>query len=238
MKKFLLAAALVGLSAVVPLSGAAAAPPSLAGLSARQVLAWSVVAMHSAKSVTRISHEKVLTQSVTATTSSTWNAGVQHLDLLGRRGEVVFVHGVVYVRLDAGLVTPEFHSKVAGVANRWVSFTRVSKYYAVFSTGLTLSSLLSKIAPTGVLTMSRPITLNGVNVVAIAGKVATTNSLVKASATLFIATTPPFLPVQETITALVSGVTVSAVTMFKNWGSPLEIVAPKVFTPSWRISLP
>ena len=215
---------------------AAATPTTLAGLSPRQVLGVSVSAMRVARSVTRISHEFVLARSVTATTLSTGAAALQHVDVLGHRGEIVLVRGVAYVKLDPTLVVDEFHSLVPGVANKWVSFTRRSKYFAGLTTGLTFSSLLNEVPPTGALAMSRPTTLRGVPVVAVTGTAVTTN--LKASATLFIATSPPFLPVQETVTAQSSGVPVSAVTEFKNWSSVPVIVAPRIFTPSGKLRLP
>jgi hypothetical protein len=94
---------------------------------------------------------------------------------------------------------------------------------------VTLPSVLQELTPAGPLSATTT-TVDGKSVIAVAGKDNATVGVPGGTQTLYVSTTPPFLPVEGKVHATSSGITVDLVIQMKNWGVALNVIAPKVFT--------
>jgi hypothetical protein len=98
--------------------------------------------------------------------------------------------------------------------------------------------LLLVMHPADVLSLTAPTTINGVAVIGVAGKLNVATFGVGGTATVYVATSAPFLPVQLSLVESKSGVSTNVTFTLKNWGAPVSITAPKNFTPIGQTNLP
>lgn len=238
MKKTLTGAVL-GLLALVPaLSGAGASPPaSLTGLSPGEILSTSLAAARAKGSATTIGATTVLGVHLRETTTSGLRSGYGYENVNGHEGAVVFLHGVVYAKLDAYLVKLDYGTPDRAVANRWISLTRASKYYTALAEGIAFPSVLQQMHPTGALTTTPVATTDGVATIGVTGGINPALDTASGSETLYVATTAPFLPVEAVVKESQAGVRATITLTPKNWGVHVTVVAPRGFTSITKTAL-
>jgi hypothetical protein len=239
MKKSLVAIAILSLIGVVPVAtGAQGAPTSLTDLTGAQIMAIATKAAVGEGTVTRTVIANLLGTGVKSKTTSTLRSGIQTGTVRGHKLDVVYLNGVVYVKLDAALLKSEFGQSLPSLANKWISFTKGHNYFTQFSAGLTLPSLVTILTPAGALSVSTPVTIDGQQTVAVSGDVSGTTSSTQGSQTVYVSTTPPFLPVRVVVLSALSGSTKPAEDIvFKNWGVPVTITRPSSYIASWKTKL-
>jgi hypothetical protein len=225
----------VGLFPTVTNAGASA---TLSGLSPSQILATSIRSAAREKSAATVATTTVLGISVKLVTNSGPRSGLGFETVDGHKGEVIFLNGVLYAKFDADLIKFNYGVSNAKAANKWISITKVSRYYNNLSTGIAFPSILAELQPSGTLSASSPSTLDGVSVIGITGKPNPVLGATSGSQTLYVATTAPFLPVEVVIKADESSIPVVLTVTPKNWGAPVSVSAPGVFTPIARTTLP
>jgi hypothetical protein len=236
MKTSLVVAALLGVVGVVPLAvSAGAAPASLTGLSGTQILALTTKAADTAGTVTRVATIGSVERSVT---TSTLNSATQSGTANGHVIDDVYVAGVVYVKFDAATLTNVFGAKTAPLAHRWIAFTKGHPYFAEFTNGLTLPSLISIMSPAGKLSVSAPLVVGGHSVVQVTGFVHGATSSAQGYQTIDVSTTAPYVPWGLSIRSG-SGAASSVVesVAFKNWGASVSITRPLNAIASWKTAI-
>lgn len=236
MKKSLTAVAALSVLGVIPaLSSASAAPTTLNGLSAQQILSTTLKAANAQKTATSVISTSVLGITLKGVTEAGPSSGIGYLTVNGHKGEIVYLRGVIYFKFDPTIVKFEFNSTSSTVANKWISLTKKSRYFANLAEGDTLPSLLQQLTPAGTLSAT-PTTVNGTSVIALVGKA---NSTVGAAGTqtLYVSTTAPFLPVAGKVHASSSGITLDIAIQMKNWGVTLNVTRPKVATSITKTAL-
>ena len=238
MKSTLTGAVLGLLALVPPLSGAGASPPaSFTGLSPSEILSTSLTAARAKGSATTIGATTVLGVHLRETTTSGRRSGYGYESVNGHGGTVVFLHGVVYAKLDAYLVKLDFGTPDPAVANKWISLTRASKYYTALAEGIAFPSVLQQMHPTGTLTTTPLTTTEGVATIGVTGGVNPALDTASGSETLYVATTAPFLPVKVVVKVSQAGVHVTITLTPKNWGVHVTVVAPRNFTSITKTAL-
>lgn len=238
MKKSMTAVAAMSVLVVIPaLSSAAASTPStLSGLSAQQILMTTLKAASAQKTVDSVITTSLLGLTIKAVAKSGPSSGIGYLSVNGHQGEIVYLKGVIYAKFDPTIVHFEFHSSVPSVANKWLSITKASRFFSNLALGDTLPSVLQELTPAGTLSATST-TVNGRSVIALSGKDNATVGVPGGTQTLYVSTSPPFLPVEGKVHATTSGVTLDLVIQMKNWGVALSVSAPKNFTPISKTSL-
>jgi hypothetical protein len=240
MRKSLTAVAVLSVSALVPTlsSAGAATPTTLTGLSAQQIMSASIKAAIAKKSATTVVTTSVLSINVKEVTVSGPQSGSGSEVIDGHKGEVIYLKGVVYAKFDAYLVHFNYGVTDSAVVNKWISITKGHKFYSNLSSGITFPSVLQEMQPIGTLSASAPKTINGVSAIGITGNPSPLSGTTSGSETLYVSTTTPFLPVEVTIKAVESGITVVLTVIPKNWSVPVSVTAPKVFTSISKTKLP
>ncbi len=239
MKRSLVATVVLGLVIVAPAVGAGAtAPTSLSGLTGAQVVAASEAAALAQGAVTRSVTADILGSSLTSLTVTMLRSGIQFGRIKGHKVEAIYLHGVVYVKLDAVAAKTYFGASVTGVANKWISFTKGHTGFAIFDQGLTLPGLLKILGPSGTLSVTGPTTFDSQSVLAVSGNLYGATSSIQGTQTLYVSTTAPFLPVGMVVLSALSGSNRPFETVtFKNWGVQADITRPANFTPSWQTKI-
>ena len=146
MKKSLVGATLLILVGAVP--------TTLIGLSGAQIVAISAKAAVAQDAVTRTVIANLLGSGIHSKTTSTKIGGIQFATVRGHQIDVVYVNSVAYVKMDAYSIKAVFGLTNAKIDNKWISFTSGHNYFAQFSVGLTLPSLVGVLTPGGTLGVS------------------------------------------------------------------------------------
>ncbi len=240
MKKALTVVVALGVAAVTPLGTAGASSPrihsarvsspaSILTLSARHIVDVSLANARAQGSCSNVSRGAAVGLSFSATTQSGANVAEQSIVFNKARGTALLVAGTAYVRLSAKLIALEFGRTAPQLADRWIAISHGDKVFASVTTGMLFSSMLSQVLPSGTLSKSKVVTLDGVNVIAISGGANARLGLSAARQTLFVAAHAPYLPVALDAAGRSQGVPTTLTVTFSHWGEPLHYVAP---TPS------
>ncbi|HEY5121213.1 MAG TPA: hypothetical protein VII84_06525 [Acidimicrobiales bacterium] len=241
MWKRLAAATAMGLFATFAMfsSAGASSPTSLASLTGAQIDSLALAQMKAEGSYTVVAVSSDSDFNASSVTSSTLTSGIRHDDVNGQRGERLFLHGVAYARFSAGLGKIYFNKSVPTLANRWISLTRGHAYYSAFSSAMIEPTLAPLLVLHGTLSVSAPLTFDARSVVAINGDNTVSSGTTSLTETLFVANTPPFVPVALVLTRHQSGSSKTIEEMtFKNWGLPVTVPAPSHSTPSSQLKFP
>ena len=238
MKRSLIAVTVFALAAVPLASVAGATPTSLSGLSGAQIVQVTTKAALAQHAMTRKVSADFLGVTLNSTVTTTLSGGVAFGSVQGHKIETVYLNGVAYVRLDKAAAAIYFGSKGAKLANKWISFTKNHTGYADFSQGMTLPAMCKILSPGGALTVTGPSTVDGQQVLAVAGDLTGQASSTQGTATLYVSTVAPFLPVKLVMFSPLTGTSTPLETIvFKNWGLGTTVVRPSVFTPSWKTAI-
>jgi hypothetical protein len=153
-------------------------------------------------------------------------------------GKVLLIKGHLYVNESAALITLQFGKADPKWANRWISIPQGNAAYVPFSSGLLFSSMISQVRPAGTLRKSKIGTLNGERVIAISGSANAELGLTKSVATLFVAASAPYLPVELLAGGRSQGIPTSLTVTFSRWGHHASYRAPSGVTPISSTDLP
>jgi hypothetical protein len=240
MRKSLTAVAVLSVLGLVPAlsSASGATPTTLTGLSARQIMSTAIKASIGQGSATTVVTTSVLGIKVKEVTISGPRSGSGSEVINGHKGEIIYLNGVVYAKFDAFLVNFNYGVKDSAVANKWISITKGHKFYSNLSSGIAFPSVLQEMQPIGTLSASAPQIINGVSAIGVTGNPNPLSGTTSGSETLYVSTAAPFLPVEVTIKAVESGITVVLTVIPKNWGVPVTVTAPKDFTSISKTKLP
>jgi hypothetical protein len=112
-------------------------------------------------------------------------------------------------------------------SGKWISIASSDAPYPSVTKAVTIASTLSQIRPTGHLKLTASTTKAGQSVIGVAGGLpgqASTGT--KGSATLYVSTSSPTVPIVFSAEQTSSGVKETDVGTFSRWGKALGIVAP------------
>jgi hypothetical protein len=216
----------------------ASTPTSLTGLDAAQVLNVSLKAASTEHSASVVLTTQVGTNTVRQVITSGPRSGYATEDVVGHKGQYIYVHGVLYVKFDATLLHFMFGVSDNAVANKWISSTKGDKYYANMSEDLTLPSMLQVLHPSGTLALTAPTTINATSVIGVYGGLGGGFGTLQGNETLYVSAVAPYLPVQLVVNYTTAGTHVITLVTPKNWGVPVSVDAPTVFTSIKKTSLP
>jgi hypothetical protein len=231
MKRTLpLALAALALAAACGSGGGGAATGVLGSKTAKQVLASAVVAAKKSGTV----HFKLLgtesgqTESIVGDASS--GDGREIITAGSVKIEALVVHGAAYVEGNTGGLEDQMElsaTDAATYAGKWISVASTDAPYASLTKAVTLASTLSELQPTGKLSLTAATTKAAHAVIGVHGGLP--GSPVKGttgSATLYVSTSHPTVPIVFDATETSSGTKETSVGTFSKWGKPLNLVAP------------
>lgn len=147
----------------------------------------------------------------------------------GARWESLIADDKVFITGDAkGLEDEGFPSSVATTyANKWISIAPTDSPYKTIVGELSFYPALVRLAPIGSLTLTAPSTRDGQQVVGVRGSVSTSaGSTAKGTATLYVATAKPTLPIAYSAVAVDNGQTATETGTFSTWGEPVHFTVP------------
>ncbi len=220
------AAAVLGPSfgTLVAMPGAGAAMAPFGGQSASQVLGEALAASNQEGSAHDVA---VFTSGGVSTVfvqDSAAQSGEQSVTIgTKEKATVILLDNVAYITGNRPAVTGFFgFPKNLGptLAGKWISFQPTDQGYSTVSAGVTLSSALKEITPTGPLSMGRTTKVGGKSVVGIAGKVPGGHE------TLYVATTGAPLIVEAQASGHSGTHSGTDRITFSRWGEPVNLSAP------------
>jgi hypothetical protein len=235
MKKVLHVIAAVTLASMMTGEAAAAASHSavvnLTDLSAAQIVSLSLSNARAIGACTNSAKGTEVGNTFGSTTSSGADEARESTYFNKSTGTVLLIKGHLYVNESAALIALQFGKADPKWANRWISIPQGNTAYVPLSSGLLFSSMMSQVRPAGTLHKSKVGTLNGVKVIAISGSANAELGLTKGIATLFVAASAPFLPVELLAGGRSQGVPTTLTVTFSHWGHQVSNSAPTSVTP-------
>lgn len=213
----------VGLASCLAACGGSSTPTSssgITGLSASQVLARTKSAVLQQGSVHIQVRGSAKGTNATFSEDSGRSEGRQDITVGSNHAQVVLVSGVAYIEGDQQTLQNFFGLSPAASARgagKWIAIHSSDPQYKDVTSGVTLSSALDQILPTGTLTKQTVAAVQGRQVVAVHGQLP--NS---PPGTLYVAATGNPLPVEETAGDSTGTETVT----FSNWGESISLSAP------------
>ena len=142
-------------------------------------------------------------------------------------GSVIYVTGSEAVMGEALKMTDADAAKYAG---KWVSLQKTDAPYETVAKALAPSAELTPYTPVGNLKIGNVSTLRGRSVLAVLGA-ASEEAGASATATLYVSTTSPFVPVGGSLVGTGSQNGDSEVVAFTAWGEKVHPQAPTSATP-------
>ncbi|HUY21010.1 MAG TPA: hypothetical protein VMV22_01585 [Acidimicrobiales bacterium] len=234
------AVTLVGLTVGACGSSSTATPTAhvgdLAGKTPAQVLSAAVAAARAQRTAHYVmtAHNGGQTQTISGDAGP--SEGQQTVKQGTQQIKVVYVASVAYVQGNAGGLSSVMGLKAATAntfAGKWIAIHKTDGgLYSSIAQSVTLVSTLTQLEPSGNLTLTGLATVAGRQVIGVRGGLpGQAQSGVTGSATYFIATTHPTLPLR--FSGQVKSGTQSALDdgSFSKWGVPLHLSAPTTTVP-------
>lgn len=217
--------------ALVCLVGACGGPAAggLAGKSAAEVIALARAAATKEGSFHFIDQTGTGSQAQRLVGDSAANAGEQALK--GPNGvlEVRLVDSIIYVNASEAVLESALTLSAAVAApnaGKWISLKSTDAPYQTVARTLEPTAELTPYTPVGSLKIGNVTTLRGRTVLAVSGS-ASSQAGAQATATLYVSTTAPYVPVGGSLIGTGSQKSESEVVAFTAWG---EKVRPQVPT--------
>ena len=217
------------------LAGACGAPSTggLTGKSAAEVIALAQAAatregsFHFIDQTGTGKHAQVLVGDSSAT------AGEQ--EVKGPNGdlEVRRVGSTIYVNASELVLTSALKldaANSAAYAGKWLSLDKSDAPYETVAKALDPSSEISPYTPVSNLTIGKVSTLRGRSVLAVSGT-ASSSAGAQATATLYVSTTAPYVPVGGSLVGTGSTTSNTEVVAFTAWGEKVQPEVPAGSTP-------
>jgi hypothetical protein len=242
-KRSLLTAS-VGMTATLAITASACGSggPSegaLQGKSATAITSLAITAFHTQKSVT-FATKTVAGSKSTLESGSTSKAAASETLVSGGTPllQSRLVSGIAYVRAGASVLQNSLHlpADVATAhAGQWISLQKGDAAYKLVVDSLSRSSAIYQFVPEEPgLHVAGATTVAGHEAVAIVGSgLGGIAAGTKATSTLFVSTTAPYLPISSTLVVKnFSGRVIERVAaVYGKWGEPVDPIAPKGATP-------
>lgn len=219
---------MLGLASGLAACGGSSTPTSssnITGLSASQILARTRSAMLQQGSVHIQIRGTVKGTNATFSEDSGRSEGRQDIMVANTHAQVLLVGGVAYIEGDEQTLQSFFGlspTASARGAGKWIAIHSSDQQYREVTSGITLSSAIDQIIPTGTLTKQTVAAVQGRQVVAVHGQIA--NS---PPGTLYVSATGNPLPVEETAGDSTGTETVT----FSNWGESVSLSTPAASVP-------
>jgi len=230
MKKALPVVAALSVATLMPSwpagASAPALPTSIANLSAIQIATLSLASAKAEGTCTNVSNGAAVGFTFGSTTNSGVTQGEQFLHFNKSTGEALLIKGIAYVKLSTTVINLQFGKPYPQYANKWIAIPSSDKNYAAITTGLLFSTMLTQVRPSGTLTRSKVVTLNGVKVIAISGTANAELGLTGGKQTMFVEAASPYLPVALDAAGRSQGVPTNLTVTFSNWGRNFEYSVP------------
>jgi hypothetical protein len=211
------------------LNSSSSKPPAPAGLSAQpaeKILSEATTAAEAAGWMHIRTTFKLGPQSITTSGEAGPSVGREVIAITGGgQATIMLVRKVGYVRGNAAALTAVLGLPAADArGHRWIAFRPGDPGYQQVARGLTMSSFLSEIMPTGSLTKTGPKTLDGQSVIELRGKApAAAGMPAGATDTLFVAATGRPLPVG----CVVGKGKADINALFSEWGQAVRVTKPR-----------
>ncbi|MBW4029666.1 MAG: hypothetical protein HIU57_03180 [Acidobacteria bacterium] len=219
-------------------AAATAAPRSFASEPAHQIVTTALSTAVRSGSVTASSATTISGQKYSLVTISSVTSGQQTLRVGATTTVVRVADGDVYINDTAAAIQAQFGVSAPHYANRWIKITPSSSYFTHFNSFILLPSLLSEVAPNGVLKTTKMLTLDKTSVVGVTGRPNIHLGLASGSETLYVATRAPHVPVELVAADVVQGQREVFVITFTHWGQRANVSKPATSTPISSTSLP
>jgi hypothetical protein len=206
-------------------TAASGAPTTAPSLSAGKALKTSLTAAEKVGSVRVTVHFFSGTTAGLLVEDSGRSSGEQTVAIGKERASIVLVDGTVYFSgNNAGLVRYFGLTQAIAttLADRWVSASPSDAAYASLTAGLTLSSALKEVTPTGHVTRGRTRTVNGQSATSLSG----TGPAGLAHVSLFVARKGRPLPVEAVGSDSTKTATSGEIVDFSRWGEALHVPVP------------
>ena len=209
---------------------------ALRGKSAAQALKLSLAAARGAGSVKRVEAESDSGKITTVTGVAGAATGTERFTIAGSQ-PIVFtlslIGSTVYMQANEaalGYALGASAAKAHAYAGRWISVTSADSGYHRAEANLKISFQLSTMSLSGPIGLGVPTVIRGQSVVGITGTVISRQSNVgKLSATLYVSTTAPFLPVELLMRNQSSSIKVEI--SYSSWGKSFKLSAPRNAVP-------
>jgi hypothetical protein len=223
-------ASLALLAAACGSGGGGSSSGALGQKSPKQILASAVAAAKKSGTV----HFKLLGTESGKTESIVGDASVSDGREIITAGtveiEALVVKGAAYVEGNAGGLEDQMQLSAANAttyAGKWISVASTDAPYASLTKAVTLASTLTELQPSGKLSLTAATTKAAHAVIGVHGGLpggATKGTT--GSATLYVSTAGPAVPIVFDATQTTSGTKETSVGTFTQWGKPLNLVAP------------
>jgi hypothetical protein len=203
---------------------------ALTGKTPTQILAAATTAARNAASAHYVLSAVQGKNSQTISGDSSPHEAQQSVSLGTQRIEVIYVGGVTYVRGNASGLTSDmgFATAVAAkYADKWIAVHSTDSPFKSIVAAVTLTGTLAQLNPTGSLTLTAPTTIAGRQAVGVKGGLpGPAQTGITGSATLYVATSAPTVPLKLTGTATQGTQHVQELGTFSDWGKALHLTAP------------
>jgi hypothetical protein len=167
--------------------------------------------------------QSIVGDSSTQEAQQTLSQGTQHI-------QVVYIGGVAYVQGNAAALTTDlgFAATVAtSYANKWIAVHKTDSLFKSLVSAVTLTSTLNQLNPSGTLTLTNPTTVAGRQTIGVKGGLpGPPQSGITGTATLYVATSAPTVPLKLTGTATQGTQHVTETGTFSDWGKPVHLTTP------------
>jgi hypothetical protein len=222
---------LSSLVGVIALLGTAACGSSsvnaLQGKNPDAVLSAALAAADKLGEVHYVLQTSTATRKETITGDAARNEGAQYVvngsdqTVIQLVGTSAFVHGNVGGLQNTIGLSSTLASRYAGA---WISFQPTDSLYQSVVQAVTLKNVLAHLTPTGSLIESSEGTVAGHTVVGVRGTLPNSNKI--GTATVWVATAPPTVPIGIDAEITTGGQTVTEVGTFTRWGEKFLFQAP------------
>jgi len=221
---------LASLGLLATACGGGGAPSALAGQSAKQVLTTSLAAARTSGSVhfTLLGKQSGKTETIVGDASATDGREVITVGALSVEAEVT--GGQAFIEGNVGGLEDQIGLSAAQAqtyAGKWISIATTDSPYASVTKAVTIASTLTQIEPNGHLSLTAATTKAGRSVIGVSGGLpgpATKGTT--GSATLYVSSTRPTVPIVFTAEQTTGGVRETDVGTFSRWGQPVQIPVP------------
>ena len=241
MTKAPTALALLGALSLVPTWSAGASAgtaPSLASLSAGQIVNLSLAGAHIQGTCTSVAQIRAAGLNYTTSTNSGVTVAQQVVSVNHNTEPAVLVGGVAYAKWSAAMIQLQFGTSLPQYANRWIAVAPSNKHFASIATGMLFSSMIAQVRPAGVVKKAGITTVRGIKSLAITGAANSRMGLTGGTETLFVEDAAPYLPVELLAAGRSQGVPTTLVVTFSHWGRHFNYLAPAAALPISSTTLP
>ncbi|HEY7948461.1 MAG TPA: hypothetical protein VID75_12360 [Acidimicrobiales bacterium] len=210
--------------------GGGGASSALAGQTPKQVLTSSLAAAKNSGSVhfRLLGHQSGKTETIVGDASATDGREIITVGTLTVEAEVI--GGQAFIEGNVGGLEDQIGLSAAQAqtyAGKWISIATTDAPYASVTKAVTIASTLSQIQPNGHLSLTGSTTKAGQSVIGVSGGLpgpATKGTT--GSATLYVSTARPTVPIVFSAEQTSAGVKETDVGTFSRWGQPLNIPVP------------